>query len=173
MAGQAPAVPPTFHPHLIVMAQSGRTVVPGPDRQSYPPRRIPQRERPHHRDRGLPESQQRQPKTIHLDRHRRADPCQGRPRTGHPPASVNSIMRHYTSRTRRGARYPRYDIPVLRLRGDSETSRGNDRVSHLCRIRSSRPSALGTGRSWQLNSTNRRGHITISAHKTDMEASVR
>ena len=114
-----------------------------------------------------------QPETIRVDRHRRADPRQGRPRTGHPPASVKSIMRHYTSRTRRGARYPRYDIPVLRLRGDSETSRGNDRVSHLCRIRSSRPSALGTGRSWQLNSTNRRGHITISAHKTDMEASVR
>jgi hypothetical protein len=50
---------PALHPHLLVVAQSSRTVVSGPDRQGHPPGRVPQRERPHHRDRGLPESQQR------------------------------------------------------------------------------------------------------------------
>jgi transposase len=36
------------------------------------------------------------PEAIHLDRHRRADPRQGRPWTSRAPASGKSIMRHYT-----------------------------------------------------------------------------
>ena len=97
MAGQTPAVSPALHPHLLVVAQSGRTMVPGSDRQGHPPGRVPQRERPRYRDRGLPESQQRQPETIRMDRHRGANPHQGRPRTSRPPASEKSITRHYTS----------------------------------------------------------------------------
>jgi transposase len=42
-----PAKHPRFHlhftPNLLIVAQSGRTVVSRPDRQSYPPRRVPQR----------------------------------------------------------------------------------------------------------------------------------
>jgi hypothetical protein len=56
MAGQTSTVSSALHPSLLVVAQPGRTVVSRPHRQGPPPGRVPQRERPHHRDRGLPEN---------------------------------------------------------------------------------------------------------------------
>ena len=74
----APAVPSPLHPDLELLAQPRRALVPRADRQSDPPRRLPQRPRTDRRDRTLPRRPQRRPQTIPLDRLSRRDPRQGR-----------------------------------------------------------------------------------------------
>ena len=78
VAGQAPPVPPALHPDHRLLAQPGRTLVPGTDRQSVAPRRVPLRPRPRRRHRGLPRRPQQRPQTLRLDRHRRGNPGQSR-----------------------------------------------------------------------------------------------
>jgi hypothetical protein len=93
---------PRFHLHftpLLLVAQSGRTVVSGSDRKGPAPGRFSQRKRAHHGDRGLPESHQRQPEAVRLDRYCRTGPRQSRPGTSRTSASDKSIMRHCTSGT--------------------------------------------------------------------------
>jgi len=90
-------LPSALHPDLVVLAQSRGTLVPRLDRQGNPAWCLPQRARAcvHHRE--LPRRQQHEPETVRLDRHRRADPRKGRPRTSHTRTSEKSKVRHYTS----------------------------------------------------------------------------
>ena len=82
LAGKPSPVPPAFHPDLLVLAEPGRAVVPGADRQGLRrgvfhsvPDLIAKIE-------DIPQRAQRQGPDLRLDSHRRTDPGQGRPRTG-------------------------------------------------------------------------------------------
>ena len=99
VAGQAPPLPPAFHPDLLVVAQPGRTLVPRADRQSAAARRLRVGARPDRRDPGIHRRPQQRPQTLRVDRHRRIDPRQGRARTHHP-GHCQLIAGHTTSMCR-------------------------------------------------------------------------
>ena len=92
---------PRFHLHFTPtsssLAEPDRALVRQAHRQGDPPRRLPQRPRPDRRDRGLPQSQQRRPPALRLDRHRRPDPRQGPPRPRHPRRNHQLKLRRCTS----------------------------------------------------------------------------
>src|ERR1019366_8802790 len=74
VAGQASAGRAALHTDLELVAEHGRDLLRAPQRQSDPPRDLPQRPRPDRRDRDLPRRPQQQPATVHLGRDRRSDP---------------------------------------------------------------------------------------------------
>ena len=53
LARQTSPIPPALHPDLLVVAQPGRTLVSGTNRQGAAPRRVSLRTRPRRQDRGL------------------------------------------------------------------------------------------------------------------------
>ena len=97
MAGQAPTVRAALHPDLEQLAEHGRDLLLTAQRQSDPPRDLPQRPRPDRRDRDLPRRAQPGPTPIHLDRNNRADTRQGSPRTSHPRCNHQLKPRQSTS----------------------------------------------------------------------------
>jgi len=86
-----------FTPTFVVVAEPGRTLVSGTDRQGHQTRRLPLRARPHRRNRGLHGGPQRQAQTLRLDCRRRRHPRQSSPRSRRPQPSSQSMMRHCTS----------------------------------------------------------------------------
>src|SRR6185369_15879717 len=76
-----------LHPDIVVVAQPGRTLVPGTDRQSVAARRLPLRARPRRLYPGIHRRPQQRPQTLRVDRHRRVHPRQSRTRSDRPRKS--------------------------------------------------------------------------------------
>jgi len=99
---------PRFHPHFTTPTSSSwlnlveRWFRELTDKTLSSGVECPLRPRPHRQDRGIPQRAQRQGQHLHLDRHRRTDPGQGRPRPDRPRKS-QSILRHTTSSSRAGS----------------------------------------------------------------------
>src|SRR5688572_13151612 len=74
MACGAPTFPHALHPHLLVVAESGGTLVRAADRQETTPQRTPVRPGPRTRHPQLDHPVEREPETVHLDQDRRRDP---------------------------------------------------------------------------------------------------
>ena len=111
-------------PHIVVVAQPGRTLVPGTDRQSVAARRLPLRARPRRLYPGIHRRPQQRPQTLRVDRHRRVHPRQSRTRSDRPRKSQLNTG-HTTSACDRAARLspgPRCPKPRPNLIGDSLVS---------------------------------------------------
>src|SRR5438552_17064204 len=97
MARQAPALSFALHADCQLVAEPRRAVVRHADRQGHSARSLPLSTRAHQRNRDIPAGQQREPRAVRLDRHRRADSHQRAARARHPQPTSKSKLRHYTS----------------------------------------------------------------------------
>ena len=66
--GSPSSVYRSLHPDQRLLAQYGRTFLPGPDRQAYPPRCLSERQGAHRGHRGLHRQTQSATQAVHLDR---------------------------------------------------------------------------------------------------------
>src|SRR6516165_4130906 len=86
MAGQAPALSPALHPHLGLLAQSGRALLWLDHPGTHPTRRLHLRSRARSGHPRIPRPSQCRPQALRLDQirgrnPRKSDPCAKRTRT--------------------------------------------------------------------------------------------
>ena len=74
LAGQAPPLPPAFHPDRLLVDQPGGTLVRPAHRPTPAPRRPQKRCRPGKRRPRMDHRMEREPQTVRLDQNRRRDP---------------------------------------------------------------------------------------------------
>src|SRR6266851_2655255 len=159
MAGQAPPLSPALHPHLGLLAQSGRALLRPDHSAAHPSRRLHLRSRTrscHWRLSGTPQCR---PQALRLDQIRRRNPCKSRPCTkgvrtsGSRESSVKSItLATLCDRRRRGragtGRNGAFYSPDAIVSGIDTSPAMLERAQRRC------PTVAAGGRLYQMDVTN-------------------